>query len=207
MSDPSQIRKEKKAGKPAFITQDSWKRGRVSGNSWRRPRGLHSKMRLKKSGNPKSPSQGYRSPKAMRTLTPAGTRAVVVSSVKGLALAEGKDVIISSTVGNRKKLDIIKAASEKKLAIINLNAEEFVKKIAAAMEERKKKKIAGKQKGDETRKKAEEKTQKEPVQPKAAPVKAAQKKTETAQKNSGNEEQEERKKALRESEKIITKRK
>ena len=213
MSEPSAVRKEKKARKPVFVTQDSWKRKLLSRNSWRRPRGLHSKMRLKKKGNLKSPSQGYRSPKAVRALTPAGTMAIVISSVKDLALAAGKDVIISSTVGNRKKLEIIKAASEKKFAVLNLNVDEFARKIAAAMEERKKKKVSRKQKGAAVTEKDGEPAKKT-GSPKAGttPDKAETtgKKPEPAPEKSGKEEQdaekEKRKKAIRESEKVITKR-
>ena len=210
MSDLSEIRKEKKARKPAFVSQDSWKRRLLPRKSWRRPRGLHSKMRLKKRGNPKSPSHGYRSPKAMRALTPFGTQAVVVSSVKGLAIASGKDVIISSTVGNRKKLEIIKAASEKKLAVLNLNVAEFAGKIAAEMEERKKRKSSRKQKDAEPAKKPVEPAKKDAAKPQPSTDGAAGKKPVPESKKSGEEEQdvekEKRKKAIRESEKIITKR-
>ena len=204
MKSSSESGNVKKRRKPVFAMQDSWKRKRISRNSWRKPRGLHSKMRLKKRGNLKTPSHGYRSPKSIRALTPAGNKMIVVSSMKQLALVEGKDMVLSSKVGNRKKLEIIKAAQEKKIVIINLNPDELTKKIATGMEERKKKRALRKQKV-EFQKKPEEKTGKSGEKPVKAET-SGKKKGNAAETGNEEAEKEKRKKSVRESEKIITKR-
>ena len=61
-----------KKKKPNFIRQDAHKKKRV-GTSWRRAKGIQSKVRLNKRGYVKSVSQGYRSPKSVRGTTPSGS--------------------------------------------------------------------------------------------------------------------------------------
>jgi len=75
---------KKKAKKPEFIRQESWRYKRVD-ESWRRPRGLDSKMRLKRKGWPASPNIGYRSPKELRGLHPSGYREILVRNLSDLA--------------------------------------------------------------------------------------------------------------------------
>ena len=185
MSDLLELRKVKKAKKPAFVNQDSWKR-KVLPTSWRRPRGMHSKMRLKFRGNPKLPSQGYRSPRLVRYAHPSGMRTVLVSSVKQLDALKDEGVIISSVVGVKKKLVIIKTATEQKLKILNLKAD-YTTKAEAAFAERKKRKSELK-----TSKLAKE--TKEAKKPEKKPAKE-EKAT----------EEEKRKTSKKEMEKIITK--
>ena len=57
-----QLRKRIKAKKPNFVRQDSHKQKEVK-KKWRKPKGMQSKMRLKKKGYRKSVSIGYGSPK------------------------------------------------------------------------------------------------------------------------------------------------
>lgn len=141
--------------KPAFVAQDSWKVKSLP-KSWRRPRGMHSKMRQKMKGNPKTPSQGYRAPREIRGLHPSGFKPPVVSSINQLSGAK-EGIIISAAVGVKKKLAIIKAAKEKKLAIFNVNADEFARKAESELSERKKKRHAAEAAKAEKRKEPEKK--------------------------------------------------
>jgi len=149
------IKAQKRPGpkKPAFAAQDSWKRKRLP-KSWRRPRGVHSKMRHKLRGNPKMPSQGYRAPRELRGMYPAGFGQVVVSSISQLNEVS-EAFIISSAVGLKKRLALISAAKEKKLNILNINADEFVRKAEAWLNERKRKISAAKAARAEKAKKPE----------------------------------------------------
>ena len=140
------LRKAKKLKKPTFNHQDSWKRKRLP-KKWRKPKGLHSKMRLKFKGNPKLPSPGYRSPGKVRGLHGSGLKTVLVRSLKQMENLTSEAIIIASSFGAKKRLEIIKKAGEKKLRIINLDPDKYVEKIKKSVEERSKKK--------DTREKAE----------------------------------------------------
>src|SRR3989338_3699172 len=138
------VRKALKARKPLFVRQNSWKRknSRISAPKWRRPKGLHSKMREKRRGNLKTPSQGYRSPRGVRGFDASGVRAVLVSSPAGLASVGDGGVVIASGVGMRKRLLIIKEAVKQRLKIIGVDAASFVRDAEALLEERRKSKAS-----------------------------------------------------------------
>ena len=146
------LRKSRKAKKPVFRHQDSWKRKRLP-KKWRKPRGRHSKMRLKFKGNPKLPSQGFRSPAAVRGFHKSGVRPVLVGSLKHLESLASEAVIIASSIGAKKKIEMIKKAAEKKIRIVNFDPDKFMEKIKKAGESRSGKKEGGRpQKSEEPRK-------------------------------------------------------
>jgi len=81
---------------------------------WRRPKGRDSKMRLKRKSYAKTVSIGY---KSKPTPKPA-----LIHNLKELNSMEKKTKIILAKVGAKKKLEIIKAANEKGMQIINLRS-------------------------------------------------------------------------------------
>ncbi len=68
---------------------------------------------------------GYRSPKAVRGLHPSGLEDVLVYNVKDLEKLnpETQGARIASTVGKRKKIEIIKRARELGIRILNISEE------------------------------------------------------------------------------------
>lgn len=107
--------------KPEFKRQErSWRYKRVK-ESWRRPKGLDSKMRLKRKGWPPSVSVGYKSPRVIRGVHPSGFEEVLVHNLKEAEnLDPNKQVIrIAHTVGAKKRALILKRA--KKLGVTVLN--------------------------------------------------------------------------------------
>jgi large subunit ribosomal protein L32e len=113
------IRRRQKAKKPEFIRQESWRYKRVK-PSWRRPKGIDSKMRLKLKGRPKVVDVGYRSPKAVRGLSSSGSSELLVYNPKDLDNATPSQVVrIAHTVGRRKRLAIVEKAKALNLRIIN----------------------------------------------------------------------------------------
>ncbi len=114
------IREEKKKREPDFVRQESWRLKKLKEN-WRKPRGMDSKMRLKKKGWHKMPNIGYKGPKKVRGLHPSGFRESIVNRASDL---EGVDpdkeaVRISSTVGKRKRQEIINRADELCVRVLN----------------------------------------------------------------------------------------
>lgn len=115
-----QIRKQRKSKKPKFRRQE-WFRYKRLGEKWRRPKGIHSKMRRKFKYRPPVVSVGYRSPAKVRGLHSSGFQEVLIYNPDQL---EGVDpkiqaVRIGATVGYRKRLEIEKRAAELGVHVLN----------------------------------------------------------------------------------------
>lgn len=113
-------RKRVKSRKPHFRRQESWRYKRVD-ESWRKPRGLDSKMRKKVKGWPRSPAIGYRGPKETRRLHPSGYVEVLIRNVDDVSGIdpETQAVRIGHTVGARKRVEILARADELGIHVLN----------------------------------------------------------------------------------------
>lgn len=152
-----ELRKKMKNKKPDFIRQDSHKKPEICPN-WRKPRGMHSKIRLKKKGYRRMPNPGYRSPVEVRGAHLSGLMPILLRSLDQLDKIE-KDkqgIIISSGLGNKKRLEAIRFAKEKGIMIFNIkDPENFAKNIEENM--KKKKEMKKKQAENREKKKKETK--------------------------------------------------
>jgi len=94
----------KKSKQPFFIRQESRRYKRL-GLKWRRPKGVHSKMRQHWSYRTNVVSIGYRGPKAARGLHPSGFREVLVHNITDLDAVDPKTqaIRIGKTVGSKKR--------------------------------------------------------------------------------------------------------
>jgi len=160
------VRKGKRRKKPTFLRQESHKKKRLK-KCWRRPDGSGSKMRLKIRGYSRCISVGYKSPAAVRGLSPNGLGEIIVSSIKDLKgiNADTEGIIIKKNVGIKKKVEIAKAALAGKIKILNLkDPQGFVNMIEDEIKKKKtKKKEASKEKEKkkaDLKKKSEEKEKK-----------------------------------------------
>tara|TARA_Y100000310_G_scaffold261329_1_gene270627 strand:- start:88 stop:342 length:255 start_codon:yes stop_codon:yes gene_type:complete len=81
-------------------------------------------MREKRRGYPAVVSVGYKKPRS-ETGRVHGLVPVLVSSVKELERVDAKteSVILSKRLGAKKKLELMKAAREKKLKLVNVTTE------------------------------------------------------------------------------------
>lgn len=118
------LREKVKSKKPDFIRQESWRYKRVD-ESWRKPRGIDSKMRKEVKGWPAKVKVGYRGPKAARGLHPSAYKEVLVYNVDDLSGINPKiEVIrIAHTVGARKRAEILGKAKELGIYILNPGVE------------------------------------------------------------------------------------
>lgn len=114
------LRSEKSGSRPSFKRQE-WFRYVRLGDSWRRPRGLHSKMRRGVKYRVNLVSTGYRGPKAVRGLHPSGFQEVMVYRVEDLEGVDPKKQAarIGHSVGSRKREKIEKIADEKGIRVLN----------------------------------------------------------------------------------------
>ncbi|RLF05048.1 MAG: 50S ribosomal protein L32e, partial [Thermoprotei archaeon] len=104
-----------------FIRMNSWYLARLD-DSWRSPRsGLDNKIRLERKGFPARVKVGYRGPRAVRGLHPSGKVEVLVHNPAELeGLDPGVHVVrIASTVGARKRGEILRRAEELGLKVVN----------------------------------------------------------------------------------------
>ena len=106
--------------RPAFKRQE-WHRYKMLGESWRRPRGIHSKMRRGFKRRPAMVEVGFRGPAAVRGLHPSGFEEVMVYNVDALADIDPKTqaVRIGGTVGVKKRLVIENRAAELGIRVLN----------------------------------------------------------------------------------------
>jgi len=125
-------------------------------------------MRLAKRGYNKSVSKGYKADKEVRSLHISGLKQIIVKNVFDLnnLNAQTEGALIASTVGVKKKLEIIKKAIELKITILNVkDPQEYIKKkeddIKKVKETKAKKKQEREEKKKATEKKAKEKKEKE----------------------------------------------
>ncbi|MBL7160806.1 MAG: 50S ribosomal protein L32e [Candidatus Aenigmarchaeota archaeon] len=113
------VRRKAKRKKPTFKRQEQFKHRKLK-KKWRRPRGKQSKLRKGEKARGKKPSPGYSSPRKIRALGPSGIPTTRISSPKELDAAKGKEVIIASTVGKRKRNEILKKAEKLGLKVSNI---------------------------------------------------------------------------------------
>lgn len=120
--DRRELLRSLKKRKPRFLNLALYRKlGAVK--SWRRPRGVDNKQRLKLKSRPKQPNIGYKNPREVRGLHPSGRKPVVVRNLEELrGLAEEKEdviVYIARTVGERKRSLMREEASKLGLKLAN----------------------------------------------------------------------------------------
>lgn len=106
--------------KPKFLRHGAKALKRV-GKKWRRPRGRHSKMKLKKKGKGFIPTVGYGTLKKLKGLHPSGFEEVLIQNLNDLQKIDrereaGK---ISRRIGKKKRKLILEKAKELNIKILN----------------------------------------------------------------------------------------
>jgi large subunit ribosomal protein L32e len=109
---------------PSFTRYDADKYFRLERQeSWRKPRRRDNKSRRKVRGFQPLAQPGYRKPKEVRDLHPSGLSPVVVNNMKELESLQSRSseviAIISSRVGLKKKLEMLKKAGELGIRVAN----------------------------------------------------------------------------------------
>lgn len=134
-----ELRKKASKRRPHFIRQDYHHRMRVEDDYWRSPKGRHSKMRQKIHGHRKKIAVGYRGPVEVRGLHRTGANFVRIENLAQLMNIDPKNsvVIVSSTIGAKKRYEILKAVVDKKISFANINAPKFITDFEAKQKAKK----------------------------------------------------------------------
>lgn len=114
------LRREIRRSRPRFVRQESWRYKRIA-PSWRRPKGIDSKMRLERKGWPAKVKVGYGSPTIAKGLHPSGFKDVLVSSVRDLEQLNPKTdaARFSASLGARKRSLLFNRARDLGIKVLN----------------------------------------------------------------------------------------
>ena len=106
--------------RPAFKRQN-WFRYKRLGDKWRRPRGIHSKMRRHFKYRIPVAQVGFGGPASVRGLHPSGFEEVRVNNLKEIDNVDPKTqaIRIASTVGDKKREIIVNKADELGIRVLN----------------------------------------------------------------------------------------
>lgn len=115
-----ELRSAKNGARPAFKRQE-WFRYQRLGEKWRKPKGIHSKMRRHLSYRPPVVSIGFRGPKAVRDFHPSGFQEVMVYNPGQVEKVDPKvqAIRIGGTVGGKKRMAITEKADELGIRVLN----------------------------------------------------------------------------------------
>lgn len=132
--------RQRRRKKPKFIREDYHKSHRYKiREQWRKPKGISSKVKIKKRGKRMPVEIGYKSPRAISGLHPSGVKFTMIFNLKGIKnIEKGSAVMISSTIGKRKKIEIIRQCADKGLLILNIkDTKKFLENIKQELLSRK----------------------------------------------------------------------
>ena len=106
--------------RPKFKRQN-WFRYKRLGDKWRRPRGIHSKMRRHFKYRISVVQPGFRGPANVRGLHPSGFEEVRITTPKEVDNVDPKTqaIRIARTVGDKKREVIVKKADELGIRVFN----------------------------------------------------------------------------------------
>ena len=105
--------------KPKFLRQGTYLK-KVK-KKWRRPRGVHSKLKVKEKSKGSLPNVGYGAPKKLRGLHPSGFKEVMIFNLNDLEKLDKEKEAgrLSGRIGQKKKKTIIERAKQLKIKILN----------------------------------------------------------------------------------------
>lgn len=127
-----ELKKAMKRSRPKFLRTHYGALPRLSKTkTWRRPTGIHNKLRHNRFGRPISVTIGYRSPAAVRGLDKNGLLPVRIHNPSDANyLDPKKHTAIIAHVGMKNKLAIISALETKGVSVLNhKNIDATIKKI------------------------------------------------------------------------------
>lgn len=114
----------KKKKKPKFNVigpSDGHRMKRRIKDSWRKPRGIDNKKRVRAKQYGKSPNIGYKNPDELRGLHPSGYFDILIETEEQLKSLDKEihAIRLSAKLGRKKKLELQKKAQELGFHILN----------------------------------------------------------------------------------------
>lgn len=120
------------------------------GKKWRRPKGIHNKMRWCKRGKPQHPSIGFS--RQVKKIIPVISNIADIQKIKG-------DAVLSRTIGNKKRIEILESISKADINLLNIkDIQEEIQDLKESFEKRRKEKSQIKKQEKVAEKKEEKKS-------------------------------------------------
>ena len=141
MKELIEYKAAKKRRNPNFMRQEFNKRIRLSRSSWRKPKGVDSKMREQRGGHRPIVKIGYGTPRILRGRLSSGLIEKRINTIEDFKnLAKDEIALIPRTIGNRLRLILLKEASKSKIPISNFrDVDAKIKEIESEFKSRKEK--------------------------------------------------------------------
>lgn len=152
------LKKVMKAKKPKFTREDSHKKPSL-GEKWRKPRGVHSKMRHQFRGYKRKVKEGYKTPKLLKGKNREGLEFITVTHKEQLNIDPNKFIVIlPKTLGFKKRKEILKICLEKGIKVQNIkDINKYLERKETFLEKRRERIKTLKVEREERKKKKEEK--------------------------------------------------
>lgn len=94
-------------------------RAKINDDSWRKPRGIHSKNRKGFKGHGPRVRVGYSSPNAVKGMTHDGVVPTRIFNTSFEKLGEREAILIAGSVGAKKRAQILSKADKLKIKVLN----------------------------------------------------------------------------------------
>jgi large subunit ribosomal protein L32e len=174
------VKRQLRRSRPVFKRHGAHRKAELS-ERWKKPRGLHNKLKDNKRGCGPVVSDGYRTPEAVRGLHISGLAIVHVATVDALTgIDKATQGVVISRVGAKRQLEIMAAAHKAGIRVLNHNVEKRTSELKARFtkgkEEREQARAAKKATETKTDKKAKKADAAADVEPSEDEVKAAEEK-------------------------------
>jgi large subunit ribosomal protein L32e len=135
------VKRQLRRTRPVFTRHRPDRKASLADN-WRKPRGLHNKLKDRKRGCGPWIADGYRTPEAVRGFHISGLAIAHVANRKELdAVDATTHGVVIARVGAKRQLELLAVAKEKGVRVLNHKADarvaELTAKFTAAKQERK----------------------------------------------------------------------
>lgn len=125
------VKRQLRRSRPVFKRHGSHRKAELS-DRWKKPRGLHNKLKDSKRGCGPSVMDGYRTPVEVRGLHISGLAIVHVANVSTLTgVDKATHGIVISRVGAKRQLEIMAAAHKAGIRVLNHNVEKRTSELKA----------------------------------------------------------------------------
>lgn len=160
------IKLERKKNRPKFARHDSNVRKQFK--SWRKPRGMHNKLRMRVRGHMNPVKQGYGSP--LRFIDKHGLKLTLVRNPDELKKLNPKEhSVIIGNIGLKKKMVLVKKCNEIGFRIVNIkDVSKFLEEKNSLIESRKKLRKERHEKKEKSKKELEKKAMEKEQKPEEA---------------------------------------